>query len=93
MGVSHATLSQWGASSTVLANAKVSNVLRFCSETGVSVQWLLTGDGPRHAEPQGKEAPLVEQARVIAEDSSPETAALAYQVLAALSSADKHKRP
>lgn len=85
MGVSHAVLSQWKGGKTNLHNAKVCHVLKFCQVTGIRIDWLLTGDGERLAQPQRSDEPdLVAQARHIMHDLSPELAATAYRLLAAL---------
>lgn len=47
IGCSHATLSQWQNGDTNIDNVKVGLLTRFCAETGVSLPWILTGEGPR----------------------------------------------
>jgi transcriptional regulator with XRE-family HTH domain len=85
IGVSHATLSQGKHGSTALHRAKVSFVLAFCRATGVHVEWLLTGNGPRLSAPEALDEPaLVLQARHIVQDLSPDVAAMAARVLLAL---------
>ncbi len=88
MGVSHATLSQWVHGETTLNNAKVGLVLSFCELTGVRVEWLLTGHGERILNPQRETEPdLITQARHFVHDLSPDMAATAYRLLAALEGA------
>lgn len=90
MGVSHAVLSQWKRGHTKLHNAKVCHVLKFCQVTGIRIDWLLTGDGERLAQPRRSDEPeLVTQARHIVHDLSPELAATAYRLLAALEGSRK----
>lgn len=85
VGVTHSALSQWKSGTTNLHSAKVGNVLRFCEATGVSMDWLLTGDGPRlSSRTPDSEPALVIQARHIVHDMSPAMAATAYRLLAAL---------
>lgn len=86
IGCSHSALSQWQNGHTHVENIKVGLLLGFCRETGASIQWILTGDGPRmstygspHPEP-----PLVVMAAHIAHDMPAETVALAERMLIAL---------
>lgn len=90
IGCSHAALSLWGSGKTSLANAKVHLVLQFARETGVNLQWLLTGDGPAIiAYPKGEHA-IVELARLIA-DERPGLADAGYQLLRTLSQVQTNK--
>ena len=47
VGCSHAALSQWQTGATNMDNVKVGLLTNFCKATGVSLHWLLTGEGPR----------------------------------------------
>lgn len=47
MECTHATLSQWQNGQTNIDNAKVGLLIRFAQETGVSMKWILTGEGAR----------------------------------------------
>lgn len=82
----HSALSQWQTGKTNLYNVKVGLLLAFCRETGANIQWLLTGDGPRLVSfaRSPEEPPLVTQARHIVQDLTPDVAATAYRLLAAL---------
>ncbi len=86
VGCSHSALSQWQTGATQVENIKVGLLLKFCDFTGASLQWLLTGDGPRlmrYAKPFADSA-LVQRAAHIARDLPPEIAAVAERVLKAL---------
>ena len=86
IGCSHAALSLWGSGRTTLGNAKVRLVLDFARATGVNVQWLLTGDGPAISTYGKNEPPIVEQARLIAQER-PALAETGYQILRSLADA------
>ncbi len=93
IGCTHSALSQWQTGKTNIANVKVGLLMDFCKITGANISWLLTGDGPRlraYSRP-ASEAPLMTMARHIVQDLSPEIAATAYRVLAALDAADPGK--
>lgn len=47
MGCSHVTLSHWKGRKTAVSNIKVGLLSAFCEHSGVSMQWLLVGEGPR----------------------------------------------
>lgn len=47
IGTSHSTLSQWQTGKTNIENAKAGLLARFCEATGVSLRWILTGQGAR----------------------------------------------
>lgn len=86
IGCSHAALSFWQTGKTNIANVKVGLLMEFSRVTGASLQWLLSGDGPRlvHYARVGAEAPLVASARHIVQDLDPSVAAMAYRLLSAL---------
>jgi transcriptional regulator with XRE-family HTH domain len=86
IGCSHSALSQWQTGATTVDNIKAGLLLRFCEFTGASIQWLLTGDGPRlagYARPKD-EAPLLTLAQHIVRDLDPITVATAERLLRAL---------
>lgn len=85
IGCSHVALSHWQRGTTSIYRAKAGLLVEFCRATGVNLDWVLTGNGPTLSrQPHVAEPPLVAQARHIAEDCSPEVAATAYRLLAAL---------
>jgi transcriptional regulator with XRE-family HTH domain len=47
IGCTHVTLSHWKNSKTTVENIKVGLLSAFCEHTGVSLHWILTGDGER----------------------------------------------
>ena len=47
VGCSHATLSHWKGGKTAVENIKVGLLSAFCEHSGVSMPWLLKGEGPR----------------------------------------------
>lgn len=47
IGCSHATLSHWKHHKTEVENIKVGLISAFCEQSGVSMQWILTGNGPQ----------------------------------------------
>lgn len=47
IGATHSTLSQWQRGKTNIENAKAGLLARFCAVTGVSLRWILTGEGSR----------------------------------------------
>ena len=86
VGCTHAALSLWQTGKTNVHNIKVGLLLAFSRETGASIDWLLTGDGPRlatYARPRS-EAPLIVMARHIVNDLPEQTAATAQRLLEAL---------
>lgn len=84
MGCTHSTLSQWRHGKTNLHKCKAELLLAFARATGVSVDWLLTGDGPRlNLRAQQPVSPLLTQAQRIAVER-PDLEALATRVLEAL---------
>lgn len=89
IGCSHATLSFWANGQTNMEKAKVGLVTAFCRATGVHLEWLLTGDGPRLATYRKTEHELVRQARHIVEDA-PALADTALRVLNALETTSAH---
>jgi transcriptional regulator with XRE-family HTH domain len=63
VGCSHSALILWSKGTTALDNAKVHLVLAFARETGVSLDWLLTGEGPAITAYKPAEHGLVLEAR------------------------------
>lgn len=47
IGCSHATLSHWKNGKTAVDNIKVGLFSAICKHTGVSMHWILTGEGER----------------------------------------------
>lgn len=47
IGCSHVTLSHWKGRKTEVANIKVGLLSAFCEQSGVSMRWVLDGEGPR----------------------------------------------
>jgi transcriptional regulator with XRE-family HTH domain len=89
IGCSHATLSFWANGQTNMEKAKVGLVTAFCRTTGVHLEWLLTGNGPRLSAYPKQEHELVRQARHIVEDA-PNIVDTAMRVLNALETAQPH---
>lgn len=85
MECSHSALSLWQTGRTNVHNIKAGLLVAFSRETGVSIDWLLTGDGPRLTGygRQRDEAPLVATARHIVTEM-PEQMDVAQRLLAAL---------
>lgn len=86
IGCTHATLSLWQTGKTNVHNIKAGLLLAFARQTGASLEWLLTGDGPRlsgYPQPR-RDAPLIAMARHIVADLPPNTVATAERLLAAL---------
>lgn len=88
IGCTHATLSNWQRGDTTIYNAKAGLLVSFCHATGTNLEWVLTGSGPALSRTAAVQEPaLVQQARHIVRDLSPEVAATAYRLLAALEAA------
>jgi transcriptional regulator with XRE-family HTH domain len=85
VGCTHATLVQWSSGKTDVLNAEVSFVVAYARATGVSLQWLLTGEGERLTQPTRREHQLVAEARHIVAER-PALAEGAYRMLLALES-------
>lgn len=86
IGCTHSALSQWQTGSTAVENIKAGLLLRFCEHTGASIQWIMTGDGPRltrYARPR-EEPPLLALAQHIVRDLDPGIVATAERLLRAL---------
>lgn len=85
IGCSHATLSQWQTGVTTIEHVKVGLLVRFAAETGVNLQWLLSGDGQAITTYSPTENhDLLTQARYIVQEV-PNMADAAASVLAAIS--------
>jgi len=89
MECTHSTLSQWQTGKTNVFNIKAGLLVAFSRITGASIDWVLTGNGPRLSTyPRPKaEAPLVALARHIASDLPEQTSATAYRLLEVLEAA------
>lgn len=90
MECSHSALSLWQTGRTNVQNIKAGLLVAFSRETGSSIDWLLTGDGPRltgYTRPP-EEAPLVTMARHIVVDL-PDQTDMAQRLLQALEPAPK----
>jgi transcriptional regulator with XRE-family HTH domain len=74
IGSTHSTLSLWQTGKTNIENAKVGLLVKFCEATGVSLRWILTGEGPRTDTERGSSTRLDEIATKLKamETSSPE---------------------
>lgn len=83
IGCTHSALSLWQTGGTAIENIKAGLLLRFCDYTGVSMRWILTGDGPRITSYRPN-APLVEEAQHIVQEGAPGTADVALRLLQAL---------
>lgn len=80
----HSALSQWQTNKTNMHNVKAGLLVAFARETRTSLDWLLTGNGPRiTGYSPAQEAPLVRLARHIAADL-PQQAHVAEKLLQAL---------
>ena len=94
MDCSHSALSLWQTGRTNVHNIKAGLLVAFSRETGASIDWLLTGDGPRltgYAKPR-EEAPLVVMARHIVVDL-PDQMDVAQRLLEALEPPPKKYAP
>jgi transcriptional regulator with XRE-family HTH domain len=66
MGCTHSSLSQWQRGHTNIANVKVHLLVAFSRATGVSLDWLLTGNGQRTVgNPTREPSPLMRRAAAI----------------------------
>lgn len=83
IGCSHATLSQWATGATDLANVKVHLIVAFADELGISLDWLLTGNGQAVSTYRSSAPPLVLLAQDICEGGG-DQAATAERLLRAL---------
>lgn len=83
IGCSHATLSQWQNGRTEMGNAKVRLLGAFARETGVNLEWLLTGNGPAVSSFPLREHPLVVKAHDVVRDRA-DLAETALRLLDAL---------
>lgn len=92
IGCSHSALSLWGTGKTALGNAKVHLVLAFARETGVNLEWLLTGDGSAISSYAVNEHPIVGQARHLVEER-PGLADAGYELLRTLSGVPETGKP
>jgi transcriptional regulator with XRE-family HTH domain len=84
VGCTHATLSQWQRGHTNMDHAKVGYLIAFARTTGVNLDWLLTGNGPRRDGIVIREpSPLVKRA-IELENDAPGLADTAERLLSAL---------